>query len=46
MKTALHFDAAPEPGDFFFGSILGQGSYAKVCTLLFHVTHMIILFAF
>ncbi|KAG6606507.1 AGC/PDK1 protein kinase [Phytophthora cinnamomi] len=27
---ALHFDAAPEAGDFFFGNVLGQGSYAKV----------------
>ncbi|TYZ69160.1 hypothetical protein PybrP1_004269 [[Pythium] brassicae (nom. inval.)] len=27
---ALHFDAAPEASDFFFGTVLGQGSYAKV----------------
>lgn len=27
---ALHFDAAPEASAFFFGSVLGQGSYAKV----------------
>ncbi|TMW60360.1 hypothetical protein Poli38472_000402 [Pythium oligandrum] len=26
----LQFDAAPEVGDFFFGTVLGQGSYAKV----------------
>ncbi|KAF1329898.1 Agc/pdk1 protein kinase, partial [Globisporangium splendens] len=30
---ALHFDAAPEASDFFFGSVLGQGSYAKVLSL-------------
>ncbi|GAB9476255.1 Agc/pdk1 protein kinase [Globisporangium polare] len=27
---AIHFDAAPEASDFLFGSVLGQGSYAKV----------------
>ncbi|POM73329.1 AGC/PDK1 protein kinase [Phytophthora palmivora] len=27
---ALHLDAAPEASDFFFGNVLGQGSYAKV----------------
>ncbi|KUG01000.1 3-phosphoinositide-dependent protein kinase 1 [Phytophthora nicotianae] len=27
---ALHFDAAPEASAFFFGNVLGQGSYAKV----------------
>jgi hypothetical protein len=27
---ALRLDAAPEAGDFFFGNVLGQGSYAKV----------------
>ncbi|KUF85616.1 DNA helicase MCM8 [Phytophthora nicotianae] len=26
---ALHFDAAPEASAFFFGNVLGQGSYAK-----------------
>ena len=30
---ALQLDAAPEASDFFFGSVLGQGSYAKVSTL-------------
>lgn len=27
---ALHLDTAPEASDFFFGNVLGQGSYAKV----------------
>lgn len=27
---ALQFDAAPEASAFFFGNVLGQGSYAKV----------------
>lgn len=27
---AIHFDAPPEACDFLFGSVLGQGSYAKV----------------
>ncbi|KAK1936558.1 hypothetical protein P3T76_009993 [Phytophthora citrophthora] len=27
---ALQLDAAPEASDFFFGNVLGQGSYAKV----------------
>ncbi|KAG6972418.1 hypothetical protein JG687_00001467 [Phytophthora cactorum] len=37
---ALHFDAAPEASAFFFGNVLGQGSYAKVFHAQLKKNHM------
>ena len=33
MTPAHVATAAPEASDFFFGTVLGQGSYAKVCAV-------------
>ncbi|GLE01694.1 hypothetical protein PINS_up010528 [Pythium insidiosum] len=35
VTHGVHFESAPEAADFLFGSVLGQGSYAKV----FHARH-------
>lgn len=37
---ALHLEAAPEAGDFLFGNVLGQGSYAKVFHAQMKQNHM------